>query len=328
MRYATMRLLLPLAAMTALAACENSGVDLGFPDEDTGVIQVLAYLDRDGSRTPTPLDTSYANARVALLAKGVDDTVRTAATAQTGLVTFKDVPLGEYRLAIVTSSLGDSVEVAAIDTNEVRVQTVPDTVGVLVRLSYPEVSLREARNLPLGRRVFVRGYVLVGVQSFRDTTSHLADSSGAIRMTRVTLRGGLTGNTPGDSVSVLGLTSTRMGQPTLDQAILARFATRPPPIPIQVNTGTAASAATGTLDAQLVQITGAAITDTVTDAPDFRVTVTDGSGSLVLLLDGNINFVRTAYRPTRTLNARGVLVPDGAGGWSLKPRDPGDVVLF
>jgi hypothetical protein len=335
MRYPACRR--PRAAMIAtallagaLAACENSGVDLGFPAEKAGVIEALVYLDRDGSRTATfPLDTLYPGARVALLRRGSGDTVRTAVTGLSGIARFTGVPLGEYRVAVAPASLGDSILVARIDSAQVRLETRPDTLRVtVVRLSYPEVSLREARTLPLGRRVFVRGVVLAGVQSFRDTTSHVADSSGAMRLTRVALRGGLTGNNPGDSVSVLGLTSVRTGQPVLDLAVIARFSTRPPPIPIQASTFTAATAAGGTLDANLVQITGATITDTVTVAPDFRATITDGSGALVVTLDGNINFVRTAWRPGRTLNARGVLVPDGAGGWTLKPRDPNDVVLF
>lgn len=329
------RLAALLAAMVGgLAACENGGVDLGFPPEETGTVLVFAYLDRDGSRTATSFDTAYANARVALLLKGTRDTLRTVATTgPLGLAAFRDVPLGEYRVAIAKASLGDSVEVAAIEvgtttSDSIRLETTPDTVGVLARLTFPEVSLRQVRALPLGKRVFAKSIVLVGVQAFRDTTSHVVDSSGALRLTRVSLRGGLTGNSPGDSVSVLGVVSTRAGQPTLDQALLTRFATRPPPVPLQVSTATAATAATGALDANLVNITGAAISDTVTDTPDFRVTVSDGSGSVVLLLDGNINFVRTAFRPGRTLNARGVLVPNGVGGWSLKPRDQADVVLF
>ncbi|MGE0555792.1 MAG: hypothetical protein AB7R55_20360 [Gemmatimonadales bacterium] len=319
-----------LVAACLLAACENSGLDLGFPPEETGTIEALVYLDRDGSRTPTfPLDTLYPGARVALLQRGSGDTVTTTVTGQTGIARFTSVPLGEYRLGIVTGSLGDSIAVGRIDSSEVRLETTPDTLQVTVaRLSYPEVSLREARNLPQGKRVFVRGVVLVGVQAFRDTTSHVSDSSGAMRLTRVSLRGGLTGNNPGDSVSVLGITSTRAGQVVLDQAVVSRFGTRPPPIPNQTTTGIAATAANGTLDANLVQITGATISDTATDAPDFRATISDGSGSLVVLLDGNLNFVRSAFRPGRVLDVRGVLVPDGVGGWSLKPRDPVDAILF
>jgi hypothetical protein len=202
-----------------------------------------------------------------------------------------------------------------------------DTTFATVRLGYPEFSVREVRNLPLGRRVFIRGVILAGVQSFRDTTSHVTDSSLAIRLTRVSLKGGLTGNNPGDSVSVLGVTASRAGQPTLDNANISRFATRPEPIALPVSTGTAATASNGALDAALVLLTGATISDTATIAPDFRVRVSDGTGTLQVLLDGNIPFPRSAFCPTRSMQARGVLVPDGVGGWMFKPRALGDVVL-
>jgi len=327
----------PLVAVLAmLAACSTSGTDLGFPPEETGTVVVVAYLDRDGNRTFTPVvDTLVGGARIALLLKGSSDTVRTVATGNNGVASFTQVPLGEYRLGVVASSLGDSIQVGSIDSSfapspigTIRLETAPDSVGAAVRLTFPEVTLRQVRTMPLGKRVTVRGVILAGVQSFRDTTSHMSDSSGALRLTRVVLRGGLVGNTPGDSVSVIGLTSTRTGQPTLDQSVITRFATRPPPVPVQVNTATAATAANGVLDANLVNVTGATISDTSTVAPDFKVTVSDGSGSVVILLDGNLPFVRSAFRPARSLNARGVLVPDGAGRWSIKPRDPNDVVLF
>jgi hypothetical protein len=320
---------LAAGAVLLAAGCENSGIDLGFPPAETGTVLVTAYLDRDGSRLPNfPLDTLFPNARVALLLRGANDTLRTALTNSIGQASFTEVPLGEYRVAVVPASLGDSIQVGAIDSTNVRLELRPDTVRVTVRLSFPEVDLRQARALPIGKRVFARGIILSGVQSFRDTTSHVADSTGAIRLTRVVLRGGLIGNNPGDSVSVLGLTSTRLGQPTLDLAVITRFATRPPPIPNQVTTGAAATANGGVLDANLVQVFSAAITDTATTVPDFRVTVSDGSGALVILLDGNINFQRNAFFAGRSVNAIGVLVPDGLGGWSLKPRQLSDVVVF
>jgi hypothetical protein len=198
---------------------------------------------------------------------------------------------------------------------------------VLVRLGYPEVSIRQARLSPPGRRVFIRGVILAGVQSFRDTTSHVADSSSQIRLTRVVLLGGLLGNNPGDSVSVLGHTSTRDGQPTLDNAGVARFAVRPPPIPLAVSTAVAATASGGLLDAGLVQITGGIISDTATIAPDFRITVNDGSGALQIIIDGNLQIPRSIFRPGASMIVRGVLVPTGFGGWTLKPRAGGDIVI-
>jgi hypothetical protein len=167
--------------------------------------------------------------------------------------------------------------------------------------------------------------ILAGVQSFRDTTSHLADTSGQLRMTRVMLRAGLTGNAPGDSVSALGTSSMRAGQPTLDLALISRFGSRPPPIPFAVTTMAASTASGGTLDAALVQVIGALVSDSITVAPDFQVTASDGTGPIVIILDANQPFARNQFRPGRSLNVTGVLVPNGAGAWILKPRATSDV---
>lgn len=324
--------LMALAVSALAAACVNEGSDLGFGPEGTGLIGVIVYLDRDGSRTVTPADTLFRNARVALFLGSGNDTLETAMTDVEGIARFHQLSFGQYRVAVVPNSIGDSIEVqqiqvGALDTNLVRLRASADTLVAIVRLGYPEVSIRAARELPAGRRVFIRGLILAGVQSFRDTTSHLADSSGALRLTRVALLGGLTGNTPGDSVSVLGFTSSRAGQPTLDEARISRFNTRPPPIALPVSSGTAATASNGSLDAALVRITGAIISDTITVAPDFQVTVSDGTGTLRVILDANISFPRTAFAPGRSMNAQGVLVPDGVGGWVFKPRALGDVTL-
>jgi len=311
----------------ALAACQNSGSSLGFDLSRTAAINVLLYLDRDGSRTPTSLDTSFAKARVALLYRGTTDTVRAVQSSAIGIARFDAVPVGQYRVTVVPSSIGDSIVVAAIDSADVTVSAQDTAQSVLVRLSYPEVTIRQARALPLGKRAFIRGVVLAGVQSFRDTTSHVSDSSGQIRLTRVALKGGLTGNNPGDSVSVLGVASSRAGQPTLDQSLLTRIGSRPSPIPFSLSSATAATASGGLLDAALVQVIGVTISDTVAVSPDFQVTASDGSGPVKIILDANLPFPRTIFRPGRSMNVKGVLVPDGLGGWTLKPRDGSDVVF-
>jgi hypothetical protein len=314
-----------LAALALAAACDNAGSDLGVDVSVRNAVSVFVYLDRDGSRTAGAADTVFRNARVALLPFAGSDTIEAQFSTTQGNVRFDGVPPGTYRIGVSQLSIGDSIEVQEIDPDTLNIEASDTNSFVQVRLGYPEVSIREARASPLGRRVFIRGFILAGVQSFRDTTSHLADSSGQIRLTRVSLRGNLTGNNPGDSVSVLGLTSTRTGQPTLDNAIISRFGARPAPIPLPVATITAATANNGILDAGLVLITGALISDTSTVAPDFRVVASDGTGDLTIILDGNIPFVRSSFRPGRSMNVRGVLVPDGSGAWQLKPRDTADV---
>jgi hypothetical protein len=313
-----------LATVVVAAACDNAGSDLGVEVTIRNVVTAQVYLDRDGSRTANASDTLFRNARVALLPFAGTDTIEAQFTTTQGIARFEGVPLGKYRIGVTTSSIGDSIEVQEIDPDTLNIEASDTNTGVTVRLGYPEFSIREARALPGGRRVFIRGVVLAGVQSFRDTTAHVADSSGQIRLTRASLRFG-TGNAPGDSVSVLGLTSSRAGQPTLDNAIMSRFGARPAPIPLPVSTITAITANGGVLDAGFVLVTGAIINDTSTVAPDFRVVASDGTGNLTIILDGNIPFARSNFRPGRSMNVRGVLVPDGSGSWQLKPRDTGDV---
>lgn len=323
-----LRAALVLAALGAAQGCGNAGSDLGFNVSETSAVTVGIYLDRDGSRTPTvPLDTVFANVRVALLALGSGDTLRTAISNPSGLARFDGVPVGQYRVTVVPSSIGDSIVVAAIDSSVIRLVAADTNTFVLVRLGFPEMTIAAARALPPGRRVFIRGIVLAGVQSFRDTTSHVSDHTGQIRLTAVSLLGGLLGNVPGDSVSVLGTTSSRAGQPTLDKAAITRFATRPPPIPLPVSTATAATASGGVLDAGLVQLTGAVISDTATIAPDFRITASDGSGPVTIIIDGNLATPKVIFTPGFSLAIRGVLVPNGQGGWSLKPRTGADIVI-
>ena len=96
-------------------ACVNSGSDLGFGPDEARVVAVVVYLDRDGSHTPTQgLDTLYRGARVALFARGSVDTFKVATTNTFGTALFSQVPLGQYRVAVVPSSIGDSIEVQAI----------------------------------------------------------------------------------------------------------------------------------------------------------------------------------------------------------------------
>jgi hypothetical protein len=318
---------LAFGAVALAAACSNAGSDLGFGPVTTGVVNVGVYLDRDGSRTFTALDTVFAKARVALFVAGSVDTLRTVATDSKGIALFQDVPAGRYRVAVEPRSLGDSIQVLAYDSAQVTVTAKSGGSAVVARVGWPEVTVRQARALPAGKKVFIRGLVLAGVQSFRDTTSHVADSSGQIRLTRVTLRGGLLGNNPGDSVTVLGTVSSRAGQPTLDQALIVTFATRPAPVPLPVTTAVAALASGGTLDAGLVQITGATIDSVATVAPDLRLVVDDGSGPLTVILDGNLGFPSGPFTVGRVLTAKGVLVPDGTGRWIFKPRSFGDVTL-
>lgn len=318
-----------MVLLFAVTACSNAGSDLGFTPTATHNIVAEVYLDRDASNSRTNGDTVVQGVRLRLAPPEGGQSVLTSTTDQKGLSFFNNVPVGEYSLSVDPTSVGDTLQLAAIDPGRLQVRALGDTsFQISVRLSFVVVSIKGVRSGVPGKRVLIRGMVLAGVQSFRDTTSHVQDTSGFIRLTRVTLRGGLTGNSPGDTVAVVGTISSRNGQPTLDLAVITTFGSRPPPVPFSLSTAAAASASGGTLDAALVQITGATISDTATTAPDFRVTGNDGTGPLVVLLDAQGGFNRSSFRPGRTMTVRGVLVPGGAGQWVLKPRSTGDVQVF
>lgn len=318
-----------LGGLFALAACSNAGSNLGFAPTALKNINLLAFLDRDASGSLGTPDTVYGGARISLRPSGGGQAIQTVTTGPGGLSALVNIPVGDYLVTVDSASLGDTVTVAAISPDRVRLSASTETaISVNVRLSYYEFSIRAARQAAPGRRALIKGIVLAGVQSFRDTTSYVQDTSGQIRLTRVSLRGGLTGNNPGDSVIVLGTVSSRAGQPTLDRAIITLAGTRPAPIPFSVTTATAASAMSGVLDAALVQVTGAIISDTGAVGPDFQVIGSDGSGPLTVILDAFGGFNRQAFVPGRPIIARGVLVPNGTGQWVLKPRNAGDVGVF
>lgn len=305
--------------------CSNAGSDLGILPSARRTIQVKVLLDRDASGSETSADTIYANARVRLLPAGGGKAIDSALSNTQGIVFFENVPLGRYSISVTP---GDSVSLAGTDPSEATLLAGVDVqTSVLALLVYPGPPIRQVRQLPLGQRVLIRGLILVGVPSFRDTTAHVQDTSGYIRLTRVSLRGG-SSNSPGDTVAVIGTTSTRAGQPTLDQAIVTTLGGRPSPIPISISTAAARNANNGALDAALVLVTGAIIVDTATVAPDFRVTGNDGSGPLTILIDAQVGFNQSQFIPGKTMNLRGVLVPTGTGQWQLKPRFSSDISVF
>ena len=315
-----------LAAAASLlvltTACDNSGQSLAYPELTTGQIVVGVYLDRDGSLTETAADTIVSGVRVALLTATGTDTLRIATTQPDGIARFTDVPLGSYRVRVDREALPDTLPVVVGDTGIMRILALPDSAGAsrLVRLGYREVTIAEARAMAPGQRVFIRGIVLATLQSFRDSSTHLASGGSFIRVTGATHRPGRTGNNLGDSVIVLGTTGTNAGQPVMRGGLVGTVTERLAPIPLPITLADAITANNGTLDAALVELPIATITDTATVTPDYRVRMAVGTDTLTVILDQLLNVQRSNFIPGRLLNARGVLVPNGDGTWFLKPR--------
>jgi hypothetical protein len=223
------------------------------------------------------------------------------------------------------ASVGDSVEVEGIGGS---VTVLPgDSVSVQGAVHYPELTLNQVRSGTLGARVFVTGVALHGLGTYSDTLLHIADTSDALRATRVR-------SSPvaaGDSVRLRGRIAERDGQRVLDDVTVFVLGAAFIPAVSTLSSDAASTASGGSLDAALVRVFDAAITDTATVAGSLRLAVDDGSGPLTVLLDraADITFRPPFAAGTWDAGDRfdfiGVLVPSGTGIWALRPRNAFDL---
>ncbi len=326
------RLLLLTGALALAAGCSNAGDTMTLPAFGTGRVVVQVYFDGDGSQSYTLADSLFQGAHVSLLAAGGTDTLRVATTDSHGLATFDSVPLGSWRVSVDRHALNDSVGVVVGDTGILRVLARGDSnlAARQVRFGYREVTIAQARAMAAGRRVMIRGVVVSALQYFHDSSAYVSDPSGRIRITSARHRAGRTGNNVGDSVLVVGTSGTSLGQPVLLAGLFTSLGTQLAPIAAPTTVVEAHNAKNGTLDAALVLITGARITDTLTTGPDFLVRIADPADLTVttdVVVDSLLGIPRTVWRPGLAITVRGVLVPKGDGTWILKPRGGPDITL-
>jgi hypothetical protein len=197
-----------------------------------------------------------------------------------------------------------------------------------LELIVPVLSIASARTRPVGEIVFVDGILLNEWDTFADSTVHVSDTSASIRGVRVPR----VTSSSGDSVRFVGTVALRNGQKVVDRAAAYFLGVAQVPVPGKITTGVAASADAGQLDAALVRIDSARITDTMTVNQDFVATIDDGSGSVDVVLDNDVGFNQGLFAvpglvPGTYLKVTGLLVPTGSGDWQLKPRSDFDVSL-
>jgi len=308
-----------------LAGCGNAGADRTIGITATGVVRGFIFFDVNGSGSFDAGDLPFAGARVRLVTPIARDTVLRAETAADGSFRVIGVPVGSYAVVVDAASVGDSVVVEGIGGNVSLLPNDSVTVDGLVR--YPTQTINQVRAGTLGARVFVSGVALHGLATYSDTLLHIADTSGALRATRVRPSPVVAG----DSVRLRGRIAERDGQRVLDDVtVFVLGAAFIPPV-TTLASAAAATASGGTLDAALVRVLDAAITDSATVAGSLRLTVSDGSGALTVLLDRAAD---GAFRPPfpagqwdagERFDFIGVLVPRGPGTWALRPRNTFDL---
>jgi len=312
------------ALLLVLAAVSCSGGDRIVTIPGTGTVRGLVYKDLDGDRVPASSDQALQGVGIRLVVAGTRDTLSSATSDGNGQFSFAGVPVGRYQIVVpaVPSLFGDSLQVVRIDTANISLG-VGDSTDVVVSVSFPSHPIAEARALPVGKRIFVAGLALSASTTFGDTTFSLADTSGYVRVTAAS--GPLVA--AGDSVRVLGTTGARDGQPVILNGKVSLIGIVDLPVPMTVTTLEAATADSGRLDGALVKVIDAAISDTTTNSDsNYVATVDDGTGPVLVVFDRDASLTRTPYVPGVVIDATGVLVPDGAGGWFIKPRSNADLV--
>jgi hypothetical protein len=321
-----------LACVLAVAvlgtACSNAGESRILAITGTGFVGGVAYLDVDGDREPGGPDEGLQNVRVRLIVTGTRDTVAVANSDANGAFALGNIPVGRYTVIVPgEAAFGDTISIVRIYTSTILLNP-GDTAQIQVAVSYPSATLREARALPVGTKVFVEGAALNDPTTFGDSTVSVRDATGWLRVTSVRGPGFL----PGDSVRFLGRIAVDDGEPVLagGQATIVAPLSGAAPVPITVATDTAAAAGGGSLDAALVRVLNATVgTDTATVNGDYVFGVDDGSGPVTVVFDKHVvGLIRTGYVPGAVIDATGLLVPDGTGTWQLKPRFPSDVQII
>ena len=320
------RLGMTALGLAAMAGCSNAGGDLGFEPVGSGTVQAFFYVDRNGDLQPTaPADTAFAGVRFGLVVAGTNDTAFSATADALGQVVFSNIPFGDYRFVVDSNTVGDSLQIQEIDSATVRLRGDTPQQLITVRLGFPSVTIAQARVAAAGTRLFITGQLLTAIATFGDTTAHIIENGVAIRLSNAS-NGGPAAQA-GDSARVLGTVSIRSGQPVLDNATVVVFRFGSSPVPTSLSTLLAGNADTTAQDAALVEITGAVILDTATVGTDFHVGVDDGTGRVVMVLDGDGSFQLLLFDLGKTARATGVLVPTGSGTWVLKPRNQADVTI-
>ncbi len=306
-----------------IASCDNAGQESILDITSTGTVVGGVFFDVDGSGSRDSSDLNLPGIRVGLVfARGNQEFAASAVTRGDGTFQVNDVPVGSYTFVVDSSTLGDTAQVARIDTSAVDV--LPnDTVAVQVIVSFPTFGGTNISQLPTGTRVFIQGVALNQVQAFGDTTLHVADTSGAIRVADV--RGDPVAT--GDSVRVSGTVATRGTEFLLRNGRVTRLGIGNLPAADSISTSVAALADSSRFNSALVRIAGATVTDTATVDGNFVVGIDDGTGRLTMILDEAISFNRINFRPPAELNVSGLLVQSNDGSRQLKPRSVSDVDL-
>lgn len=318
-------------ASTAWACMSATDVEI-LEIAGSGTMRGRVVLDLDGNAAVSAADEPLIDTEIVLVSSSTTNVIDVTTTDVEGAFELTDVPVGSYRVTLDASVLGDSLSTFGVD-DPITVG-VGDTVEVVFGATFPSLGLAEVLTASPGSRVFTTGVALNSRVNFGDGQVHFRGAGAYLRGLNVE-RGTLA---TGDSVRILGHVVSDNGRPAIQDVTFFTLVSQAQAItPVEVSTAAAATADGGPLDAALVRMRRAEITDTsTTPEGHFRFWADDGTDSVEFVIrDFLVPGINTsAFRPdtvVRIQQATGLLSPwdDGSGDirWRFLPRAGSDIVL-
>jgi len=310
-------------ASVVLGACNPLGDKSLLEIEAVGSVGGFVFIDLNGTEAADAGDDGVEGWTIRLAQPG-GGVIGSAVTDVDGNFEFGDVPVGDLVVGMDPSLFGDTLDLLESDL-EPTTLALADVAFLTLGLTYPKVTVAEARAYALGKPLFTTGVALNAVNQ-NVSVLHVQDIQGGGRVIRVRdLVGQMVAE--GDSVRVRGRTTRSAGQPILEMGrafLLGRSTALIEPV--EVSSSQASTADGGALDGALVQVRNAEILEVEDlDEDGIRLVVDDGSGSVEVRLRLFLGANPGDFDPALVMvtRVRGLLVATDDGGgtrWILQPR--------
>ncbi len=306
-------------ALFAVAACDDE-VPPPFEVEGIGTISGLLFFDaeRDGAYEPLEGDSVLAGVPVRLTIRGDStQTLSSTVTDAEGRFTFAGVAVGTHDLVFNATVLGEEDVVACQNPRPVSVRRSEVTSVVVTAQLSCLITIEEARALPDGEIVTVRGVVTVGTGDISGSYFFLQDETGGVKI----FQSG--SGAVGQFVEVTGETDVFGGEEEIINASVTLLGTAPLPDPVVI---TGEELASSDFQGSLVTVLGLEVTgieETPGSGWNIDVVAPDGEVFLVRL-DIDTDIPVTTFTVGGVYDLTGIVSPF-SGAEQLLLRVPEDV---
>jgi hypothetical protein len=312
-----------LLTLLATVGCAEGAVNPPVIDA-TSVVEGVVYLDFDGDASLGSSDDAIEGVRVRVVLPGSGQVVAADTTDPDGEFLMEGVPVGTVEVGVDPEALGDTLLMVPMDS--IRFTLGAETaLSVALGVTYPQLSLAEAREAEAGTSIFTQGVVLNSRGQAPGGAVHVEGAGVALRVLVPPAVQVLVG----DSVRIQGRVGTDLGQPVLLDGRMLRVV--PGARDVEPRAPTLGEARTGAngLDAALVEFTSGTVQTFETVAEGFLMRVVAGADTLDVRLRSEQGFFQGGIpEGAQVLRLVGLLVHDPASAtWALVPRSTTDVRL-